>query len=117
MPFNFRKLNQRWQKEESERKHRSEKMRSTCMEKAVPVLLQYGVQRIVLFGSVLKERCEESSDLDILAMPIPNDRYWQCLHDLREATGVDVDLYTENDNAEFVKKVLRRGEIIYERIR
>ena len=116
MPFDFRKLKQRWHKEKSERKIRSEKMRSICMEKAVPVLLQYGVQRIVLFGSVVKETCEESSDLDILAMPIPNERYWQCLHDLREAAGVDVDLYTQNDNAEFVEKVLKWGEILYERI-
>ena len=69
-------------------------MKEVLLDKGIPVLKKYGAQKIVLFGSVQRGYCVGFSDIDILTLPIPNDQFWRCLHDLREAVGFSVDLYT-----------------------
>lgn len=114
MANDFSKLKEKWAHERSERRHRSEQMKSALIEKGVPVLQKYGVHKVILFGSVLDENCIESSDVDVLALPVPNNLYWQCLHDLQQAVEFPVDLYTQTDETSFVKKILSRGEVIYD---
>ena len=112
--YDFSKLKQRWAREELERIDRSERMKSVLIEKGIPVLRKYGAHKVVLFGSVVSGNCTERSDMDVLALSIPNDLYWQCQHDLQEAVECFVDLYTQADDAAFVERLLSRGEVIYE---
>ena len=112
--FDFSKLKERRARQKSERRQRAVDMRQALLEKGLPVLKQYGAKEVVLFGSVQQGYCLESSDIDVLALPIPNDRFWRCLHDLREAVQFSVDLYTQADEETFVKKIVERGEVIYD---
>jgi predicted nucleotidyltransferase len=79
-----------------------------------PVFERYGVRKVVLFGSVADSRCRPTSDLDVLVVPLPTSDYWKFRHDLEEAVGSPVDLYTDDDDPIFVRKILSRGEVVYE---
>ena len=98
----------------AERCQLADLMKRTLQEKGKPVFQKYGVRKVVLFGSVADNRCRAGSDLDILVMPLPNQSYWELRHELKEAIGLPVDLYTQDDDPIFVKKVLERGVVIYE---
>jgi len=77
-------------------------------------LERYGVQKVVLFGSVAEGRCGPRSDVDLLVQPVSNEHYWGLRRDLEDALGVPLDLYTDRDDPEFVKKIVARGEVVYE---
>ncbi|MBL7180960.1 MAG: nucleotidyltransferase domain-containing protein [Desulfobacterales bacterium] len=68
----------------------------------------------MIFGSVADNLCNEKSDLDILVIPLSNEKYWDFRHELEEALGLQIDLYTKNDDPVLVKKIFSRGEIVYE---
>lgn len=67
-----------------------------------------------MFGSVTEERCCNSSDVDILVLPLNKDQYWECLRELEESMEFPVDLYTQDDDVKFVSKILARGKVVYE---
>ncbi len=114
-PFDFSKLKEGRARRKRERQQRAIDMKQALLEKGLPVLKEYGAEKVVLFGSVQRGYCAESSDIDVLAIPIPNERFWQCLHDLREAVEFSVDLYTQVDESIFVEKIKARGEVVYDR--
>ena len=96
------------------REKTSERLRSEVISKGMPLFIKFGVKKVVLFGSVVDGRARETSDIDILVMPLSNDQYWQCRHELEQAVNYPVDLYTQDDDQKFVSKILARGEVIYE---
>lgn len=110
----FAKLKNRWALEREQRKTRSKTIKCLLLEQGKAVLEKFGVSKVILFGSVADNLCREKSDLDILVTPLSNDKYWEFRHELEEAIGVQIDLYTENDDPVLVKKILSRGEILYE---
>ena len=57
------------------------------------------IQRMTLFGSAAAGRAEASSDADILA----------------ERLEREVDLHSDTEPADFVRKVRERGACVYER--
>jgi len=112
MPFS--KLKNRWALKRDQRKSRSKTIKRLLLEQEKTVFEKFGVSKVILFGSVADNLSNEKSDLDILAIPLSNDKYWEFRHELEEAIGVQIDLYTENDDPVLVKKILSRGEILYE---
>ena len=50
----------------------------------------------------------------IFVRPLPGDDYWDFIRELADTVGIPVDVYTDTDDAVFVKKILERGEVIYE---
>ena len=112
--MNFDGLLQRRRAEREARRTRAREIRRRLREAGAPVFERYGVQKVVLYGSVAEDRCGPRSDVDLLVIPLANDRYWDLLHDLEEVLGSPVDLHTDRDDARFVRKVLDRGEVVYE---
>jgi len=64
----------------------------------MPVLRQrYGVVDLALFGSVVHDRAEPDSDIDVLVTfdgPATSDRYFGVLFYLEDLLGCEVDLVT-----------------------
>ncbi|MDM8551201.1 nucleotidyltransferase domain-containing protein [Desulfobacterales bacterium HSG2] len=112
--FCYDKLKARWRTEQSERRRRSARMKAALMTNGPPVFRKFGIQKVWLFGSVISEKAERTSDMDILAIPLPGDQYWACMHELEEVVSYPIDLYTQGDDSEFTDKIMNRGEIIYE---
>ena len=112
--MDYVKLKKRWLSDQLERKKISEGLRSEVTSKCMPLFIKFGVKKAVLFGSVVEERAGESSDIDILVLPLPNNQYWRCRHELGQAVNYPVDLYTQDDDQKFVSKILALGEVIYE---
>ena len=110
----YDKLKQKWFLEKLERKRRSEEMMSTVISKGMPLFRSFGLHKVVLFGSVVDGRSGEDSDIDIFVLPLSGDQYWSLRHELEQALDHPVDLYTQDDDYRFVKKILQRGEVIYE---
>ena len=78
------------------------------------IFKKYGVKRAYLFGSIQKQSCLPSSDIDIYVEDLENEKYWKMWHDLEEAGNQPVDLYCQYDDPVFVEKIKQRGELIYE---
>ena len=111
----YEKLYQRWQTEVAESAGLAKKMKSALMNNAKPVFQKYNIQKVILFGSVQKGSVNSGSDIDLLAIHLSGNDYWKCRHDLEEIAGYPVDLYTQSDDPVFVKKIMERGEVIYEK--
>jgi predicted nucleotidyltransferase len=112
--MDYAKLKKRWLSDKLGRRKISEGLRSEVISKGMPLFIKFGVKKVVLFGSVVDGRAGEASDIDILVLPLPNDQYWQCRHELEQAVNYPIDLYTQDDDQKFVSKILARGEVIYE---
>ena len=112
--MDYAKLKKRWLSNKLERREISEGLRSEVISKGMPLFIKFGIKKVVLFGSVVDRRARETSDIDILVLPLSSDQYWQCRHELEQAVNYPVDLYTQDDDQKFVSKVLTRGEVIYE---
>jgi predicted nucleotidyltransferase len=69
---------------------------------------------VYLFGSVAAGTAGPRSDIDMLAMPVAAEAFWCLRRDLEAALGQRLDLYTQRDDPEFVRKIMERGELIYE---
>ena len=112
--MNLNNLKKRWACEHKERKERACSLRRILAEQGVLVFKKYGIRKVILFGSFIDERCLESSDVDILVVPLDNNKYWEFLHELEETVNFSIDLYTDKDDSVFVQKIMERGEVVYE---
>lgn len=110
----FSKLERRWERERAGRSARSAALRQLLVTRGLAVLRRHGAQRVWLFGSVAAGTARAASDIDLLAMPVSAADYWTLRRELEVALGHPVDLYTQDDDADLVRKVMERGELIDE---
>jgi predicted nucleotidyltransferase len=110
----YEKLKQRWQAEKTARTQQAKARKAALLTKGIPIFQKCGVQKVVLFGSVADNSSEETSDLDLLAMPLAAENYWECRRELEQVLDCPIDLYTQDDEQTFVAKILQRGEVVYE---
>jgi predicted nucleotidyltransferase len=110
----FDELKKRWRLEEEQRKLEQERRRALLLSRAPQLLEPFGVTRAVLFGSLAQARGTARSDVDLFVTPLPAGRYWELKHTLEQAFELPVELYTQDDDPDFVGKVIQRGETIYE---
>lgn len=109
----FEKVRERWEADRAAGQQRARSVRARLLERGSAVFHRHGVQKVVLFGSVLRGSSTERSDVDLLVIPLAAEHYWEFRHDLEEALEVAVDVYTESDDHGFVRKILERGETVY----
>ncbi len=112
--MDYEKLKKKWKIQKQERKIRSAQVKSKVLLKGVPVFKKFNIHRVILFGSILDETCETDSDLDLLVSLLPGDRYWAFRHELEQALELPVDVYTQDDDPAFIRKIGERGQVIYE---
>jgi predicted nucleotidyltransferase len=82
--------------------------------RAPAVFHRFGIRQAILFGSLQDGRSSARSDVDLLVMPLPPERYWAFRHALEQALERSVDIYTQDDDPRLLERVLKRGELIYE---
>ncbi len=114
MAESFERLKRRWQAESDARKALSASLRMVVRERCPPIFARFGVEKAVLYGSVAEGKADRGSDVDLLVMPLGNDVYWELMHELEEVLDRPVDLYTDRDDPTWVRKILERGEVVYE---
>ncbi len=112
--FCYDRLKGKWLAEQSERKKRSDRWKAALLTRGEPVFRKFGIEKVWLFGSVICGHARETSDIDILAIPLQTVHYWAFRHELEEAVSLPVDLYTQEDDPVFIDKIMKRGEVIYE---
>ena len=109
----FEKLKKRWREEEAVRQREAAHRKEVLLTRAAPLCKRYGVQEVVLFGSVLAGKSAPTSDIDLLVQPLQSADYWTFKRDIEEVTGYPVDLYTQDDDPLFVSKIRARGEVVF----
>jgi predicted nucleotidyltransferase len=112
--MDYHKLKQKWAADALRRKQTSHKLKSRLMSVGVPIMKQFGIGKAILFGSVQTDRCEDYSDIDLLISPLTAKKYWAFRHELEQAMNFPVDVYTQDDDPVFIRKMSERGEVIYE---
>ena len=110
----FEKLKSRWKRDALEQAERAQTFKRDLLKKATPIFKRYKIQQAHIFGSVAEGRCREKSDIDIYVSSLPAEDYWQFRHELEEAVQLPIDLYTDSDDPVFIKKIMARGEQIYD---
>jgi len=108
------KVDARRRRERAECARRSGVLRCRLAEHGCAVLRAYGVREAWLFGSVAAGTAAPGSDLDLLVMAVISADYWSLRRDLETALGCPLDLYTQDDDPVFVRKIMERGELVYE---
>lgn len=114
MQTDFDKLIADWKRQKKDRKIHSEMIRRRICEKGRELFGRYGIEKVVLFGSIDKGRGDSESDIDLYVHPLSGKEYWQFRRELEEAIGVSLDLYTAGDDPVFIRKIIERGRVIYE---
>ncbi|MGA1825489.1 MAG: nucleotidyltransferase family protein [bacterium] len=109
----FEKLQDRWIKNKKERVRNSEKRRKS-VNGLIPVFKKYNISLVYLFGSVAKNSCGSYSDIDLYVEQADGKLYWKILRDLQAASSYAIDLYTQADDIQFIRKIKQRGIKIYE---
>ncbi len=112
--MDYHKLKQKWAADAIKRKQDSYKLKLRLLSEGVPIMKRFGIRKAVLFGSVQNGRCSDHSDVDLLVFPLAGKQYWAFRHELEQAMAFPVDVYTQDDDPGFIKKVGERGEVIYE---
>ena len=112
-PSGFEKLKARWRQEAQLRQREADLRRAALLERGKLVFERFGVQHVVLFGSVARGASAASSDLDLLVWPLPVEAYWDFKHALEEVLNYPCDIHTVDGDPDFVNKVRACGETIY----
>jgi len=99
---------------EKKKRHLEAQYRKDMLPAFYEVLARYGVRRAYIFGSVVHGMCSPGSDIDLYVEEVPGEQFWSLRRDLEEVSGFSVDLHNQSDDANFVSKIKKRGEIFYE---
>ena len=110
----FEKLKKKWGDDRLKRKSEAEERKLILRTRCKTVFKKYRITKAVVFGSVADSNCRPESDIDLYVHPLTSSAFWEFRHDLEHAAGYSIDLYTDSDDETFIKKILSRGEAIYE---
>jgi predicted nucleotidyltransferase len=112
--MNYDKLKERWRVERATRRQQAAERKHALQTRGLPVFKKFGIQKAVVFGSVTAHSSRVESDIDLLVMPLAAEHYWAFRHELEQALEYPLDLYTQDDDPGFVKKILARGDTVYD---
>jgi predicted nucleotidyltransferase len=76
----------------------------------------YGVEKVVLFGSVIEGRFGEASDIDLGVEGLEKGSYIKALVEAESLAGFPVDIKPLEDVREsFRERIEKTGKVLYER--
>jgi len=76
----------------------------------------YGVEKVVLFGSVIDGRFGEASDIDLGVEGLEKEKYIKALVEAESMAGFPVDIKPLEDVREsFRERIRKTGKVLYER--
>lgn len=74
---------------------------------------RFGVHRVVLFGSLLRGRLHERSDVDLAVAGLAPERYWEALWRCEDVAGRHVDLVPlEDASGSLLERIESEGETL-----
>ena len=103
-PDVFRNLKKRWNSQIAEQQNIATQRKSALLGDGAAIFEKYSIKKVFLFGSVLEKKCTANSDIDILLIPLNDGDYWKIRFDLEETLGFPIDVYSQSDDPQFVKK-------------
>jgi predicted nucleotidyltransferase len=110
----FHSLEKKWSREKEQRITRSKGTRDRLIRLGQNIFKEFNIEKVILFGSVLENRMSVLSDIDILVTPLPADQFFNFQCQLENTLDLTVDLHTMDEDNEFIEKIIKRGEVIYE---
>ncbi|OIP42035.1 MAG: hypothetical protein COZ70_01480 [Deltaproteobacteria bacterium CG_4_8_14_3_um_filter_51_11] len=101
-------------------------MAEQIREKLLPVFLEKGIEKAILFGSIARGSQTRRSDLDLMIIITTEERFFDRYHRFEEIYSlfrerqVDLLIYTPSEldrisHRPFIKSILKEGRKIYER--
>jgi len=94
------------------------------LDRVLPILINLGVKKIILFGSLSVGRVHRSSDIDLLIIKESNQRFLDRLDEIYQAVrpryGIDFFVYTPEEFEEmtltnlFLRRAVKEGRLLYE---
>jgi predicted nucleotidyltransferase len=94
------------------------------LQRILPLLIDLGVQKVILFGSLSAGKVHQSSDIDLLIVRKSNqrflDRWDELYHAVKPNYGIDFFVYTPEEFEEmsvtspFLKRAVKEGRLLYE---
>ncbi len=84
------------------------------INKAIELAKEYGVSRLLLFGSALSEP-EKAEDIDLGVEGIEPSKFFLFGGTLENILNKTVDIVPLEINSEFVKHIVKYGKFIYEK--
>ncbi len=88
-------------------------------DKILPILLPWGIRRIYLFGSVVREEDTPESDIDILVelkppseRPVIGLKWFGLEEELSRVLGRQVDLVSEGSLSPYIRPYIEREKVI-----
>ena len=86
---------------------------------AIPIVSEYGIARLGIFGSYARGEANEDSDLDFIMDTdglIGMIQFISIIHKLEDEFGCHVDIVTTGcSNREFLNRIQKEEILIYER--
>jgi predicted nucleotidyltransferase len=110
----FHALHGKWQQERENRYKRSLATKSKLIREGLEIFRKFKIKKVILYGSVLENNMRENSDIDILVDFLPPDKFFSFQCQLEGRLNVSVDVHTMDEDEKFTRKILQRGEVIYE---
>lgn len=106
-------LRRRFAERLPEQERRARELRAVVPRVAELLRREFGVQRVVLFGSLARGLAHEHSDIDLAVQGLPARRYFDAMARAAEVAGRHVDLVPlEDARPEVVAIVERDGESV-----
>jgi predicted nucleotidyltransferase len=108
-----------WEDRERLEKTALEKRRKDAVRTAAELtdvlVKEFGVKKVVLFGSALtKGGFRKDSDIDLGVEGLPKESYFEAVARLMMASRFDVDLKPIEDVSDLLKKRMTGGRVLYE---
>jgi predicted nucleotidyltransferase len=95
------------------RRARARAVRSRLPELVQRLAAEFGIGRVVLFGSLLTSELYEDSDVDLAVAGLAASAYWRALDVACTVLGVPVDLVPlEEASSALAERVAREGEVL-----
>jgi predicted nucleotidyltransferase len=104
---------------------RRKKVLQDELKHILPQIISLGVEKVILFGSLVRDTIHRSSDIDLIVIKKTDrkflDRLEELYRHLTPRVGIDILVYTPEEFGEmmqsndFIKSVLKEGRVLYER--
>jgi uncharacterized protein len=84
------------------------------IQRVISIARRYGASRVLLFGSALAHP-ESARDLDLAVGGVPGWDFYRMVAEIDDAVSVRTDVIPLEPEQPFVRHILERGRVIYER--
>jgi predicted nucleotidyltransferase len=95
------------------------------LKRLIPEIVKFGVEKIILFGSLNSGDVHKSSDIDLIIIKRTEKKFFERLDELynylNPKVSIDIFVYTPEEfekmkeENSFIKLALKKGKVIYEK--